>query len=161
MILSGAHFRQLLYVYVAMDSPSLDATWTLALSGVLPVAFNLAFAIIVWTTPFDIDWKPVMDSGLGYCSDGRSVSPEVTASALSGIYYTWMTPLIKFGRQKALELNDLPELNPTNRAMHIWNRFKGTKSSSEYKERSLALRIALANSGDLSKQACTQFWKSF
>jgi hypothetical protein len=39
--------------------------------------------VVVWTTPFDIDWKPVMETGLGYCSVRWALSDPLDFAQLS------------------------------------------------------------------------------
>jgi hypothetical protein len=67
-VFSVIHFREELHQYLNLASPAPQDKWNLALSGAIPLGLNLFLTVVVWTTPFDIDWKPVMETGLGYCS---------------------------------------------------------------------------------------------
>jgi hypothetical protein len=68
LVTSSLHLRQVLYGYLDQNSPSSQDKLVLSISGVIPFGLNLLLTIIVWVTPFDLDWKPVIDTGLGYCS---------------------------------------------------------------------------------------------
>jgi hypothetical protein len=78
MVFSAIHFREELYHFLDLETPSTQDKCLLALSGAIPLVLNLILTIVIWVTPFDLDWTPVIESGLGYCSvshvfDGRMV----------------------------------------------------------------------------------------
>lgn len=87
MVTSGLHFRQVLYDYLYQNSPSNQDKLMLSISGVIPFGLSLILTIIVWVTPFDLDWQPVIDTGLGYCSVSSIFSWESFGSY--SVYIIW------------------------------------------------------------------------
>ncbi|XP_042483920.1 ABC transporter C family member 3-like [Macadamia integrifolia] len=70
------------------------------------------------------------DDGQGSSVGGESVTPYANADFLSIFTFSWMRPLLKLGYEKALDLEDVPQLANYHSANVVFTRFRNKFESN-------------------------------
>lgn len=80
-------------------------------------------------------------------ADTILMSPEMTASIWSRLVFSWMTPLMKLGHEKHLEIEDLWSLNPDDRASYTGEQFQTNWENELTKPKPSIFRVIVKTYG--------------
>jgi ATP-binding cassette subfamily C (CFTR/MRP) protein 2 len=103
-----------------------------------PVIVLLALVAVVGRTGISVDDGGLTESLLGSVSDDAvGVTEFASASFISKLMWLWLNPLLRRGRFKALELEDVPLLAPEDRSEVLYSRFVDSFESQPSVKRAL------------------------
>ncbi|KAJ7041090.1 hypothetical protein C8F04DRAFT_947402 [Mycena alexandri] len=132
LVLVGHLFDSAVGIKTLPPTPILMALWVN-----LIVVFVLLYIVV--QMPINLLSRRVNKEDVG-----RSVSPEDYTRLWGWIVFTWVYPLIKRGRAKTLDDNDVWHLSPTMQSRAVFLKFQGTMHSA-----TLLRHLVASNSFDM------------
>ncbi|KAJ7742770.1 hypothetical protein B0H16DRAFT_1423196 [Mycena metata] len=132
LILGGHLFDSAVGVGTLPPTPVL-----MALSVNILVVFVLLYVTV--QMPINLPSRRVKKEDIGH-----SVSPEDYTKLLGWLTFSWVYPLVKLGKVKTLNDNDIWRLSPTMQSRAVFLKFRGTMRSA-----TLLRHLVASNSFDM------------